>query len=225
MYDEIRSEIVKVCHKLWLKGWAAANDGNISVRVDDGLYLATRTGISKGDVTENDIGLINDKLEVIDAVEGFRPSSEIKMHIRCYALRNDVCAVVHAHPPYATAFACAHQPLADRDLIGTVLELGDVPLVPYATPSTEEVPDAIAPYITGCNGLLLANHGALTVGCDLTTAYYRMETLEQQAHISILTRILGGAVPLSREALQRLAALRPSYGITGRFEDITNDNK
>ena len=219
MYEEIRSEIVKVCHKLWLKGWAAANDGNVSVKVAENLFLVTRTGISKGDVTETDIGLINDKLEVIEAAGGFRPSSEIRMHIRCYTLRDDVGAVVHAHPPYSAAFACAHLPIADRTLIGTVLELGDVPIAPYATPSTDEVPDSITPFITECNGLLLANHGAITVGHDLTAAYYRMETLEHQAHISLLTRLLGGAVPLDGDALKRLAQLRPSYGIKGRFPD------
>lgn len=225
MYATLKAEIVKVCHKLWLKGWAAANDGNVSVKVSDGVYLATRTGISKGDITEDNIGLINDRCEVLEAVSGFKPSSEIKMHIRCYRLREDINAVVHAHPPYAAAFACSHMPLDDHTLIGTVLELGDVPLVPYAAPSTDEVPDAIAPFITDHNGLLLANHGALTVGSDLRTAYYRMETLEQQAHVSLLTRLLGGSVPIDKQALQRLAELRPTYGITGRFSDDPKNDK
>ena len=216
MYEQLKEEISTVCRRMWQRGWAAANDGNVTVKVAEGQYLATETGISKADITPAHIGLIDNEMRVLDAPAGFRPSSEIRMHLRVYAERPDAGAVVHAHPPYCCGFACAHLPLDDYSLIGTVVTLGAVPLVPYATPSTEEVPESIAPYLAEHDALLLANHGALTVGTDLTAAYYRMETLEQQAHVSLITRLLGGAAEIPRPEIDRLIALRARYGTTGR---------
>lgn len=212
----IREEIAKYCRRMWQRGWAAANDGNVTVKVAEGQYLATQTGISKADITPAHIGLIDRDMQILDASEGFRPSSEIRMHLRVYAERPDAGAVVHAHPPYACGFACAHLPLDDCCLIGTVLTLGEVPLTPYATPSTDEVPEAIAPFLASHDALLLANHGALTIGADLTAAYGRMETLEQQAHVSLIARLLGGAVDIPPDQTARLIAMRAQYGITGR---------
>lgn len=216
MYEDIKAAIVEVCHKMWQKGWVAANDGNVSVRVGEGRYLATQTGVSKAEITPEKIGLIDDSFQIIEAAEGFRPSSEIKMHLKCYHERPDVGAVVHAHPPVATGFACAHLPLDDYCMIETVIAVGSVPLTPYGTPSTEEVPEAIAPYLQKHDVMLLTNHGALTVGADLTTAYYRMETLELQAQISLVARLLGGAKDISRENIDRLIGMRGQYGVTGR---------
>jgi len=215
-YIEIKEAMVQVCHKMWQKGWVAANDGNVSVKVAEGLYLATQTGVSKADITPDKIGLIDDHLQIVEAAEGWRPSSEVKMHLRCYHDRPDVGAVVHAHPPTATGFACAHQSLDDYCMIETVIAVGSVPNTPYGTPSTNEVPDAIAPYLQEHDVMLLENHGALTVGADLTTAYYRMETLELQAQISLVARLLGGAVDISRENIDRLIGMRAQYGVTGR---------
>lgn len=134
MYEEIKEQIVEVCHKLWQKGWVAANDGNVSVRVASGLYLATQTGVSKADITPDKIGLIDDGFNVIEAKKGWRPSSEVKMHLRCYRERPDVNAVVHAHPPVSTGFACAHLPMDDYCMIETVIAVGSIPLTPYGTP-------------------------------------------------------------------------------------------
>ena len=216
VHEEIKAQIVSICRKMWQKNWAAANDGNISVRVGEDRFLTTQTGISKGDITAEHIGLIDGTCSVIEAAEGFRPSSEVKMHLRCYRERPDIGAVVHAHPPYATGYACAHQPLDDYCLIGQVIFVGAVPVTPYAAPSTEEVPEAIAPYLSEHDVLLLANHGALALGADLTAAYYRMEMLEHQAQISLVARLLGGAVDLSRAEIDRLIAMRPKYGASGR---------
>ncbi|MBQ8922325.1 MAG: class II aldolase/adducin family protein [Oscillospiraceae bacterium] len=215
-YSAIKEAMVAVCHKMWQKGWVAANDGNVTVKVADGLYLATQTGVSKADITPDKIGLIDDQFRIIEAAEGWRPSSEVKMHLRCYHDRPDVGAVVHAHPPVATGFACAHQSLDDYCMIETVIAVGSVPNTPYGTPSTNEVPEAIAPYLQEHDVMLLENHGALTVGADLTTAYYRMETLELQAQISLVARLLGGAVDISRENIDRLIGMRAQYGVTGR---------
>ena len=216
MYEELKEQIIDICHRLWQKGWVAANDGNITVKVGENRYLATQTGVSKAFITPDKIGVIDGGFNVIDGAEGFRPSSEVKMHLRCYKERPDVGAVVHAHPPASTGFACAHVPLDDYCMIETVLSIGSVPIAPYGTPSTYEVPDAIAPYLPEHDAILLENHGALTVGADLITAYYRMETMELQAQISLNARLLGGAVDISRENINRLIGMRPQYGVTGK---------
>ena len=216
MYEEIKEQMVEICHKMWQKGWVAANDGNVTVKVGENRFLATQTGVSKAYITADKIGLIDGDFNIIEAKEGWKPSSEVKMHLRCYEQRPDVGAVVHAHPPAATGFACAHVPLDDYCMIETVIAVGSVPVTPYGTPSTYEVPDAITPYLQEHDVMLLENHGALTVGADLITAYYRMETLELQAQISLNARILGGAVDISKENIDRLISKRPKYGVTGK---------
>jgi len=135
----------------------------------------------------------------------------MKMHMRCYEERDDVGAVVHAHPPTATGFAVANKPLDQYCMIETVLTVGSIPVTPYGTPSTFEVPDAIAPYLREHDVLLLQNHGALTVGCDLITAYYRMETLEHFAKISLVAQLLGGAQEIPRPRIDQLLELRDNY--------------
>lgn len=214
--QELREQICDICHKMWQLGWVAANDGNVSAKLPDGTLLATPTGISKSFITPEKLVKINAKGEVLDAREGYRPSSEIKMHLRCYQEREDVGAVLHAHPPTATGYAVAHVDLDRYTMIESVLTLGSVPVTPYGTPSTYEVPDAIAPYLQEHDALLLANHGALTVGADAITAYYRMETLELWAKINLTARLLGGEQELSQENIQRLCDMREGYGITGR---------
>lgn len=214
-YRELREQICDICHKMWQLGWVAANDGNVSVKLPDGSFLATPTGISKSFITPEKLVRIDDTGAVLEGEEGYRPSSEIKMHLRCYHERADVGAVLHAHPPTATGYAVAHRPLDEYSMIETVLTLGSVPVTPYGTPSTYEVPDAIAPYLGKHDAVLLANHGALTVGSDVVTAYYRMETLELFAKISLNAHLLGGAKEISRENIDRLITMREGYGITG----------
>ncbi len=214
--NTVKEQICDVCHKMWLLGWVAANDGNVSAKLSDGRILATPTGISKSFITPEKLILLNEKGEVLEAAEGYRPSSELKMHLRCYAKRDDVFAVVHAHPPGATGFAVAHRPMDMYNMIEDVAVLGSVPLTPYGTPSTNEVPDAIEPYLDEHDAMLLTNHGALTVGADVYTAYYRMESLELWAKITINAEILGGSKDISRENIQKLIDLRSFYGVSGR---------
>ena len=217
MYEDIKDQIVEVCHKMWLKGWVAANDGNVTVKVGENEFLATRTGISKYEITREHIGLIDKDFNILESPsEGWRPSSEVKMHMKCYADRPDVGAVVHAHPPVSTGFACAHLSIDDYCMIETVITVGSVPLTPYGTPSTYEVPQAIEPYLPYHDVMLLTNHGALTVGADLTTAYYRMETLELQAQISLVARLLGGVKDIDIDNINRLIGMRDQYGVTGK---------
>ena len=227
-YMELREQICDVCHKMWQKGWVAANDGNVSVKLEDGTFLATPTGMSKSFITPEKLVHIDGDGNILEAEEGCRPSSEIKMHLRCYQEREDVGAVLHAHPPVATGFAVANKPLDEYSMIETVIALGSVPVTPYGTPSTYEVPEAIAPYLGEHDAVLLQNHGALTVGADVITAYYRMETLELFAQISLNAHLLGGAKEISRENIDRLISMRKGYGVTGRhpgYKKYTSEEK
>ena len=215
-YKEIKDQICDVCHKMWQLGWVAANDGNVSVKLDDGTFFATPTGISKSFITPEKIVRINAEGKVLEGASGYKPSSEIKMHLRCYEQRDDVGAVVHAHPPTATGYAVAHVPLDRYCMIETVVAIGSVPITPYGTPSTYEVPDAITPYLPHHDVMLLENHGALAVGADLITAYYRMETLELNAKICLTAHLLGGEKEISKENIDRLISMRSQYGVTGK---------
>ncbi len=215
-YMELREQICDICHKMWQLGWVAANDGNVSAKLADGTFLTTPTGISKSFITPEKLVHIDKDCNILEALEGYRPSSEVKMHLRCYEEREDVGAVLHAHPPVATGFAVANIALDEYSMIETVLTLGSIPVTPYGTPSTYEVPDAIAPYLGEHDAVLLQNHGALTVGADVLTAYYRMETLELFAKITMNAHLLGGAQELSRENIDRLISMRQNYGVTGR---------
>ena len=127
---EIKDAICDVCHKMWQLGWVAANDGNATVLLDDDTLLATPTGISKSFITPEKLVRIDREGNILEANEGYRPSSEIKMHLRCYKDRADVRSVVHAHPPTATGFAVAHIPLDRYDMIETVVSLGSIPITP-----------------------------------------------------------------------------------------------
>lgn len=225
-YMEIREQICDVCHKMWQLGWVAANDGNVSVKLPDGNYLATPTGISKSFITPDKLVIIDNEGKVVDGLPGYKPSSEIKMHLRCYRERLDVGAVVHAHPPTATGYAVAGKSMDQYSMIETVIAIGSIPLTPYGTPSTEEVPEAITPYLQEHDVMLLQNHGALTVGCDLTTAYYRMETLELYAKISLTAHLLGGAQEIPRDKIDVLLDLRESYyKVTGKHPGYKKYNK
>ncbi len=225
-YNNIREQICDVCHKMWQLGWVAANDGNVSVKLPDGNFIVTPTGISKSFITPEKLVIIDRNMNIISAEGGYKPSSEIKMHMRCYDEREDVGAVVHAHPPTATGYAVAGKSLDEYSMIETVIAVGAIPLTPYGTPSTDEVPEAIAPYLKEHDVLLLKNHGALTVGCDLITAYYRMETLELFAKISLTAHLLGGAEEIERPQIDKLLELRESYyHITGRHPGYKHFNK
>lgn len=211
----IKEQICDVCHKMWQLGWVAANDGNVSAKLEDGTFLATPTGMSKSFITPEKLIRIDARGNVLEA-EGLRPSSEIKMHLRCYEKRDDVWSVIHAHPPGATGFAVAHRSMDMYNMIEDVAAIGSVPLTPYGTPSTSEVPDAIEPYLEEHDVMLLENHGALAVGGDVVTAFYRMESLELWAKITINAVILGGSYDISRENIDKLIDLRGFYRVTGR---------
>lgn len=209
--EQLRTDIVELGRRLHARAYVASNDGNISVRLDGDRLLTTPRGVSKGFMTP-------DMLVVTDyggqKLAGRRdPSSELLMHLAVYESRPEIDAVVHAHPPTATGFAVAGIALDRAVLAEVVTTLGSIPIADYGTPSTRELADAVRQHIKAHDGLLLANHGALTVAGDLYAAYYKMETVEHFARISLVARTLGRERLLSREEVLRLQALRGSYGI------------
>ncbi len=209
---ELKQKICEIGKRLWKLGFVAGNDGNISVKYDNDTILTTPTGVSKGDMIPGRCER-NSILEIFNDINYdpknylIRPSSEIKMHLRCYSVRPDIGAVVHAHPPFATAFAAANIPIDNDILTEAVMLLGPVLVAPYATPGSDDVPEVIAPLIREHNAVLLANHGALTVGADLTEAYYRMEVLEHVAKMTFITRLLGGGQAIPPEKVSELTEL------------------
>jgi len=209
--SQLRADIVEVGRRMYARGYTASNDGNISVRLGADRLLMTPKSVCKGFMTP-DMMCITD-LDGKKLVGDRDPSSEMLMHLEVYRQRPDAQAVVHAHPPTATGFAVAGIPL-DRAVLAEVLTtLGSIPIAEYATPSTSELPAAVRKYIKAHDGMLLANHGALTVGADLFAAYYKMETIEHFAHISLVARILGRENLIARDEVLRLQELRGSYGI------------
>jgi len=211
-YD-LKKDIIEVGRRCWLRGWVAANDGNISIRLSENRILATATGQSKGFLTPDQIVVVDRAGRL---VEGDRqPSSELQMHLLIYERRPQVGAIFHAHPPYCTAHAVAGRPLSECVLPEIVVTLGAVPLAAYGTPSTREVPESLLPLIDQHDAFLLANHGALTVGRDVFQAYYRMESIEHFAHILYLARGLGDVRILDRGQVEKLYQVRANYGLTG----------
>ena len=206
----LRDGIVEVGRRLYARGYTASNDGNISVRLDASRLLMTPKGVCKGFMSP-DMMCITD-LDGRKLAGERDPSSEMQMHLEVYRQRPDVAAVVHAHPPTATGFAVAGVPLDRAVLAEVVTTLGSVPIAEYATPSTRELPEAVRKYVRAHDGMLLANHGALTVGTDLFSAYYKMETIEHFAKISLVARMLGGERLLSRQEEARCPGTMPSRG-------------
>lgn len=209
----LRADIVEVGRRLYARGFVASNDGNISVRLDAGRLLMTPAGVSKGFMSADMMVVTDFDGRVIGETGSRRPSTEIQMHLAAYRARPDVQAVVHAHPPLATGFAVAGLPLDQAVLAEVVTTLGSIPIAEYGTPSTRELPEAVAKFVGAHDGMLLANHGALALGRDLFSAYYKMETIEHAAQITLVARQLGRVHLLSRDEVLRLQALRGTYGI------------
>jgi len=215
--SELKDQIVEIGRRIWMKGFVASNDGNITVRVSDDHVLTTPTGVSKGFMTTDMIITCDLSGKVIAGNKAYRPSSELKMHLDVYKERPDVRSVVHAHPTYATSFAVAGIPLNKCVLPEAILVMGAVPTAPYGLPSTMEIPDRIRPFLQGSDVILLANHGAITMGDSLLNAYHKMETLEHTASIVWKAIQLGNVNVLSATERDRLMALRGQYGLVGRI--------
>ncbi|SNX53411.1 class II aldolase/adducin family protein [Thermoanaerobacterium sp. RBIITD] len=220
---EVKKQICEIGKRIYMNGFVAANDGNITVKINDNEIIATPTGVSKGFMTPDMLVKVNMNGEVLSSTGKYKPSSEIKMHLRVYKERPDVKSVVHAHPPYGTSFAIAGIPLTKPIMPEAVISLGCVPIAEYGTPSTNEIPDAISKYLQNYDALLLENHGALTYGADLISAYYKMESLEFYAKLTFISTLLGGPKELSDSQVARLYEIRQKLGIQGRHPgDLCN---
>src|SRR5579885_1468899 len=188
--DQLRDDVIRVGRLVFEKGWVAANDGNITLRLDERRLLATPTGVCKGMMKPEDL--------IVCDLDGGKLSgerertSEMGMHLTIYRMRPDVGGVVHAHPPVATGFAAAGRALNLALLPEVVISFGCVPIAEYGLPGTPELTTPMRPLIPKHNALLMANHGVVAYGGDVFEAYFRMETVEHSARIQFVAEMLGG---------------------------------
>ena len=199
-------DIVRCCRRLWEAGLIAGADGNVSVRLGRDRLLVTPRGLHKAELTARD--LVEVSLSGSHRRGSRRATTELDLHLRAYRRHGDCGAVVHAHPPVATAFAVAGEPMPADVLPELILYLGDVPVAPYATTGTPALGDVVEPLLARHVAILLANHGAVTWGPDLATARIRMESLEHSARILLAARLLGRTTRLSPDQIDALDRLR-----------------
>ncbi len=191
------------------RGYVAAMDGNLSVRLNDGNVLATPTAMCKGMMTASDLVVVD--LEG-KRVSGRRNvSSEIGMHLLIYRQRPDVHGIVHAHPRTATGFAAAGMALNQPLVCEVVIGLGSIPLAKYGTPGTPELAEALEPLVSEYDAILMSNHGVVSYGSDLHSAYMKMETVEHFAQIALVSHLLGCQQPLGRREVEKLVEIRGKY--------------
>ena len=208
---QARQHVVDICRRLYDKGLIAAGDGNVSMKLDAERVLVTPSGFHKGFIRPDDL--------IITDLHGRRlkgqhnPSSEFLMHEQCYLERPDISAVVHAHPPYVVALALAGVTLSQCVLSETCLLLGPILTAPYSTPTTDEVPRVLKPYLRQANAIVLDRHGAITVGRTLDEAWHRMEAIEHAAKITQAARALGPVAPLPPAEVTKLQDLANKLGI------------
>ena len=210
--EQHRRDVCSVGRWVHARHFVAATDGNISVRLDSRRVLTSPTGMSKGLMSPDDLVVTDLKGTKISGRR--EASSELAMHLLIYSRRPDVHAVCHAHPPIATAHAAAGLPLNKALLSELVIALGCIPVARYGTPGTPELSDALEPLVQDYDAILLANHGVVTSGADLLTAFFRMETVEHFANVSLATELLGKQVLLSGRDVEKLLAARVRYGTT-----------
>ena len=206
---ELRQQIADFSRLTYQRGYLASTDGNLSARLADGNVLCTPTIINKGFVRPEDSVVVDMEGQLVRGER--KASSEIAMHTLVYKLRPDINAVVHCHPPSATAYAAAGIPLNKALISEVVLALGCIPLAEYGTPGTAELTDRLQPFVESYDALLMANHGVVTYGADMMDAYNRMDTVEHFAKISICTEILGKEQLLSSEDVEKLWVQRQRY--------------
>ena len=207
-----KKAILDIGQRMYVRNFVAANDGNISIRTGENEVWATPTGVSKGFMKKKMLVKVDLEGNVLEGTK--KPSPELKMHLRAYQENPELLSVCHAHPPICTCFAIAGIPLDVPVLAEAVITLGDVPVAPYAELGSKEVPEVIAPYCHTHNGVLLANHGAVTWAEDPYSAYYRLESMEYYANILMITgKILKEQNTLTEEQVERLLAMREKFGI------------
>ena len=208
---EYRQDIIDVGKLVFQKGWVAANDGNITIRLDQDRILATPTQICKGMMDHDDLIVVDMKGR---KVEGRREcTSEIAMHLTVYDMRPDIRSVVHAHPPVSTGYATAGRALNLALLPEVIIGLGCVPLADYGLPGTPELTKPMLPLIPKYDAIMMGNHGAVCYGADVWKAFFKMETVEHFARISFVAEMLGGPKVLPRTEVDKLLDARTRYGV------------
>jgi L-fuculose-phosphate aldolase len=206
---QARREIVSFGKMLHGRGYVAATDGNLSIRLDKRHILATPTARSKGALRPSDLVIVDLDGHLVAGRHHF--SSEIAMHLMIYKLRPDIRGIVHAHPPTATGFAAAGLALDQPLVCEVVIGLGSIPLAKYGTPGTPELCETLKPLVSEYDAILMSNHGVVTYGDTLSHAYMKMETVEHFAQIALVTHLLGRQQPLGDEALEKLLLARSKY--------------
>lgn len=206
---EARRQIVATGKQLYLQGLVASKDGNVSVRIKTDKVIITPSNYSLATLSDSHMAHVDLDGNPLDSNR--KPSSELPMHLEVYRQRPDVFAVIHAHPPYTTAFTLAGQNFSTPVLPEVLIMFGEIPLAPYATPATQESAEAISELIRSYDIIVLDHHGALTVGKTLKDAYCRMEKLEHVAKTLFIARQLGELKPLSDDALKKIAEFRKKY--------------
>lgn len=211
--EQHRRDICEVGRWIYERGYVASTDGNMSVRLDSRRILTSPTCLNKGMMTPEDLVIIDHNGAQLSGSR--RPSSEMGMHLLIYRRRPDVNAICHAHPPAATGYAVAGIPLNRAMLAELVVTLGCVPLARYGTPGTPELAAAIEPLVENHDAILLANHGVVTYGPDLLTAFFRMDTAEHSARVGLVSRLLGKQMLLSDAEVNKLLAFRENHSSNG----------
>ncbi|QNN23639.1 class II aldolase/adducin family protein [Planctomycetales bacterium ZRK34] len=210
---KVKQDMCDIGKRIWQRGYCAGNEGNHSVRVDKNRVLCTPTGISKGFLRPEMICMVDMENKVLEANKGYKPSSEVKIHLQIYKTRDDIGAVVHSHPPHATAFAVAGIPLPEGIHPEAEVFLGRVPTAQYATPSKQDLADSLIPHIKAeTSAILMANHGSVTFDKDLTGAYYRLEILDAYSRILLLAKQLGKVNMLDSKQMYDLLEVKQQFG-------------
>lgn len=210
--QQLREHMIRAGRMMYERGWIAANDGNITARIDPQRILATPAGVCKGTMLPEDLIVCDNGG---NRISGERErTTEMGMHVAIYEARPDIQSVVHAHPPVSTGFAVAGRALNLALMPELVVSLGSVPLADYGLPGTPALVEGMRPYIPKFNAILLANHGAVCYGDSVPDAYARMETLEHLARITLVAEMLGGPKVLPRAEVQKLFAARRRYGVS-----------
>jgi len=208
----LQQHLCSAGRRLYDRQLVAANDGNMSIRLNHREILTTPTGVSKGFMSPESMVVVDLDGHLLRGHT--KPSSEILMHLAIYRVRQDVGAIVHAHPPYATAFAVTGNSPDPKILAEVVVTLGIIPLAEFRLPSTRELADTVQHYIINHDVVLMANHGAVTVGKDLEAALFRMETLEHFCRIYWIARMMGTPQPLPASHVSQLEQMRRQYGLS-----------
>ncbi|MCK4297210.1 MAG: class II aldolase/adducin family protein [Candidatus Marinimicrobia bacterium] len=209
---ELRFQLCEVGKRVYSKGFVAANDGNFSVRLGVDGYLITPTNISKGFMHPEDIVLLTQEGKHIS---GKKPSSEYKMHLEIFANRQDVNAIVHAHPPFSTAFAVTRISIENYVLPEVIATLGIIPLIKYETPSTQALADVVSEASIKYDAMLLENHGLVTIGSDLWDAYYKLERAEHAFKILYYAKTLGNVKTIPPEKVKKIFQV---YSVSDRIK-------